>query len=105
MSLFGLGVLATSVIIAMLVSHALAIMHSQDSALNNTEAYENIAYIEAFAYSSSIMAETHANSSVLYMDLAGSASIDGIKVTRESSGLLVQTYSSPYAVSFIRAEK
>jgi Tfp pilus assembly protein PilV len=105
MSLFGLGVLATSVIIAMLVSHALAIMHSQNAALNDTLAYENMAYVEAFAYSGSIFEKTGYNSSVLYADLSGSASIDGIRITQESGGLLIQTYSSPYAVSFIRAEK
>ncbi|OJI07494.1 MAG: hypothetical protein BK997_02665 [Candidatus Micrarchaeum sp. ARMAN-1] len=104
MSLFGLGVLATSVIIAMLVSHALAIMHSENIAINDTMAYENMAYIEAFAYSAEIVAKTQANSSVLYRELEVSASVDGINMTRESGGLLIRSYSAPYAISSIDAE-
>ncbi len=103
MSLFGLGVLATSVIIAVLVSHASALAHSQSAALNDTMAYENIAYIEAFSYSGSVFAEKAPNSSVLYEDLAASASIDGIKIMREPGGFLIRTYSSPNAVSLIKA--
>ena len=105
MSLFGLGVLATSVIIAMLVSHALAIMHSENIALKDTMAYENMAYVESFAYSAAILAKTQANSSVLYRELDGSASIDGIGMTQESGGLLIRSYSAPYAISSISTEK
>jgi hypothetical protein len=102
MSLFGIGVLATSVIMAMLVSNALVIMHSETEALNDTLAYENIAYVEAFAYSGSIFAETQGNSTVLYRDLEECASMDGINITQEYRGILIRTYSAPYAVSIIK---